>query len=78
MEELKSNDFVHGDLRPQNILPLADNSIRVVDFDWAGTSGVVKYPEDMNRECSWHSDVIPGVPLLHEHDNYQLSLWANT
>ena len=26
LEELK---FVHGDLRPQNILPLADNSIRV-------------------------------------------------
>ena len=50
LEELKSNDFVHGDLRPQNILPLADNSIRVVDFDWAGKSGVVT--EGLFMQCS--------------------------
>ena len=42
LEELKSNRFVHGDLHPQNILPMVDTSIRVVDFDWAGISGVVK------------------------------------
>ena len=77
LEELKSNEFMHGDLRPQNILLLADNGIKVVDFYWAGKSGVGKYPKDLNIECSWHPDVTPGGPILHEHDNYQLSLWES-
>ena len=75
LEELKSNNFVHGDLRKQNILLLADNTIKVVDFDWAGESGAVKYPTNLNIECPWHPDVTPGGPILHEHDEYQLSLW---
>ena len=75
LEELKSKNLVHGDLRPQNILLLADNSIKVVDFDWAGKCGAVKYPTNLNIDCPWHPDVTPGCPIIHEHDEYQLSLW---
>ena len=58
VENLRLKDFVHGDLRCQNILLLADKSIRVMDFDWAGNSGQVKYPHNLNMDNIWHNDVM--------------------
>ena len=60
--------YVHGDLRPQNVLIMPDNSIRILDFDWAGKVGEVKYPDDINMDCRWHNDVHPGGPIKEEHD----------
>ena len=34
---MHSKNYVHGDLRPQNFL-IVDNSVRILDFDWADTS----------------------------------------
>ena len=71
LDNLSSQGFVHGDLCPQNILRLADGSIRVVDFDWAGLAGVVKYPEDLNVDCNWHPEVEAGAPITEIHDYFQ-------
>ena len=38
---------VHGDLRVQNIL-VVDDSISILDFDWAGKEGEVRYPQELN------------------------------
>ena len=57
VQTLHSNNFVHGDLRPPNILALEDNTVRILDFDWAGLAGVVKYPDDLNTSVEWHEDV---------------------
>ena len=35
---LRNKQFVHGDLRPQNIIRCQDKFM-VVDFDWTGLSG---------------------------------------
>ena len=71
LDNLHSEDFVHGDLRAQNILLLNDNSIRVADFDWAGKSGKVKYPENLSMSVDWHPDVFAGATILKEHNTYQ-------
>lgn len=43
---LKSRNFVHGDVGPQTVLYSAADSI--VDFDWAGVVGTVKYSLDVS------------------------------
>ena len=63
--------FVHGDLRPQNILVVND-TIRILDFDWAGREGVVRYPNELNISCNWHADVECGGLIAKEHDKYRI------
>ena len=70
---LHSSNFVHGDLRPLNILALEDNTVRIVDSDWVGRAGVVKYPADLNTNVEWHEDIKCGGLVQKEHDVYQTS-----
>ncbi|KAI6014933.1 hypothetical protein EDC04DRAFT_2608919 [Pisolithus marmoratus] len=44
--------FVHGDIRDTNIMvSKSDNTqFRIIDFDWAGIAGEVKYPAFLNPE----------------------------
>ena len=51
MEALHSNRFVHGDLRLQNVLVVGD-SVRIVDFDWAGLEGTARYPKELNMRIN--------------------------
>ena len=65
--------YVHGDLRPQNIL-VFDKGVCILDFDWAEKCEVARYPKELNMssECNWHCDVQPGGRITAEHDTYQL------
>jgi len=52
---LDEKSYVHGDLRSNNIMirtDVMDKSVelKVVDFDWAGIAGQVRYPAERNRE----------------------------
>ena len=47
VEVMHAKNFVHGDLRPQNIL-VVDNKVRLLDFDWAGNEGTARYPKSQN------------------------------
>lgn len=71
---LHSNGYVHGDLRPQNILVKSDHTVCILDFDWAGKCSSAHYPCDLNTSsiCGWHKDVTPGGLIEEEHDRYQL------
>ena len=73
-EKLQEKGFVHGDLRRQNILLSDTNNFIVVDFDWAGESGHVKYPLTINTSssCDWAPGVAPDELIESEHDQYQL------
>jgi tRNA A-37 threonylcarbamoyl transferase component Bud32 len=42
--------YVHGDIRTSNIL-VYKNSPMLIDFDWAGNKGVVRYPINMNIDA---------------------------
>jgi len=53
IEKLESKNYVHGDLRSNNIMirtDVMDESVelKVVDFDWAGEVGQVCYPAEWN------------------------------
>ncbi len=63
--------YVHGDLRPQNILVVDDNTVRIVDFDWAGEYPNARYSRQLNMQCEWHSGVGCGGIITKDHDLYQ-------
>ncbi|KAF8325050.1 uncharacterized protein EI90DRAFT_3129111 [Cantharellus anzutake] len=48
--DLHQNEFVHGDIRTTNIMVRKDGKpgILLVDFDWAGKIGEVRYPMNVN------------------------------
>ena len=74
LQVLSSANFVHGDLRPQNILVTGDQHVCVIDFDWAGLAGEAHYPSDINLDpsCGWHQDVAPCGLINVEHDTFQI------
>lgn len=72
VKDMHSANFVHGDLRPQNILCSSNNTITILDFDWAGQDGVAKYPVDINPACKWPSGVAPGELITKTHDIFQI------
>ena len=58
LQLMKTKSYVHGDLRPQNII--RDNKVFVIDFDWAGKEGDATYPPTLNvSENDWAEGVIP-------------------
>jgi Phosphotransferase enzyme family len=69
-EVLVSRLFVHGDLRPPNVLVVQNSKVCVVDFDWAGKAGKAIYPVHLNPRATWHPDAKLGEPILPQHDEY--------
>lgn len=45
IRELHEAGFVHGDIRPPNVL-IRDDKVTLLDFDWAGPEAKVFYPPD--------------------------------
>lgn len=74
IQKLQEKDFVHGDLRCQNILFSDTKEFLVVDLDWAGKKGHVKYPLtiNMSSSCGWASGVAPDGLIDSSHDQHQL------
>jgi hypothetical protein len=68
---LHSQEYVHGDFRPTNIMiqfSEEDVQIKVIDFDWSGKSGETLYPFNLNKELGYLGD--PGDTIDAQHDNY--------
>jgi len=76
--KLESKNFVHGDLRSNNIMirtNVKEKSVdlRVIDFDWAGEAGQVCYPAERNREIQWPGEA--GGPIEQDHDSKIVDFW---
>ena len=76
--KLESKNYVHGDLRSNNIMirtNVKEKSVdlRVIDFDWAGEAGQVCYPEERNREIRWPGEA--GGPIEQDHDSKIVDFW---
>ncbi|KAF7973810.1 hypothetical protein HWV62_14184 [Athelia sp. TMB] len=68
---LHEANMVHGDVRSVNLLVRTDGEIgiKVVDFDWAGGVGVVRYPINVNRDGIARPDTArDGMLVTKEHD----------
>ena len=78
LDDSSSGQFKFGKIctwrfTPTEYFAIADQTNRVVDFDWAGVSGVVKYPEDLHADCTWHPDVKAGAPITSCHDHSSMT-----
>ena len=80
LKTLDSKDYVHGDLRTNNIMIRMDViekcvDIKVIDFDWAGKAGEVCYPAERNTDIQWPGEA--GAPILKEHDSEMVHPWLD-
>jgi hypothetical protein len=63
--------MVHGDVRDANILVRTDGTldVKLLDFDWAGPVGTIKYPMNVNGEdIKRPAAASDGELILAEHD----------
>lgn len=70
--------FVFGDLRAVNIIVDAAGMPKLVDFDWAGRHGEVRYPYNINAQANiFPEDVKWGEASLIEpkHDEEMLQMY---
>ena len=44
LKTLHDKNLVHGDLRRPNILTDEEGRVRLIDFEWSGEAGMVRYP----------------------------------
>lgn len=87
---LGERNYVHGDLRPNNLLIKVATGpdgckiqyregslpfLKVIDFDWAGVAEVVKYPPHRNPDVEWPGD--SGKPILQSHDKLMIDAWLS-
>ena len=81
LERFHQAGFVHGDLRPSNILVRrkdGPNPIAILDFDWSGKAGETFYPLTINRTTIQRPEgVCGGQPILIDHDNAMLQMLYN-
>ncbi|KAH9939746.1 uncharacterized protein BXZ73DRAFT_75919 [Epithele typhae] len=77
---LQGSGMVHGDLRPPNILLLrgwgqgVEGRVRIIDFDWAGREGEVRYPCWLSKEVFPVDGIDDYAPITCAHDKGMLSL----
>lgn len=70
---LEKHNLVHGDLRANNTLVRVQGEsveLRVLDWNWAGAQGIVRYPLDLNPAAG-----LPGQPgdlIWSAHDHSSL------
>ena len=69
---LNANALVHGDLRKDNF-KLNNGNLCVIDFDWSGKSGHVKYPSFLCDELLSNKNIGSGKSILIEHDDFFLN-----
>jgi len=71
VETLHSGGFVHGDIHNTNLLVKMDggSGVLIVDFDWAGKAGEIRYPMHVNRvNVARPEGARGGCFIMPEHD----------
>ena len=64
---LHDRGLVFGDLREPNIM-IAEDGLKLVDFDWSGNQGEVRYPVGISRQIKWPEGVEGEGVIKFEHD----------
>jgi len=71
--QLHNQNMVHGDLRDTNIVVANDGSFMLIDFDWSGIEGQVRYPPLVNRvDIQRPDNVLDGNLIMRQDDAYML------
>ncbi|PCH34823.1 hypothetical protein WOLCODRAFT_155474 [Wolfiporia cocos MD-104 SS10] len=71
---LHDKGMVHGDLRRPNIIVTdnPDGPLKIIDFDWAGMQGEVRYPLRLSKEIYWEPSVGDYALIEYKHDDFML------
>jgi len=77
VKTLHDEKLVFGDLRRPNIL-ITKDGLRLVDFDWSGKQGIVRYPIDISSVIRWPKGVKGEAKIEVEHDRELFSWLART
>ena len=83
---LQTQQMVHTDLRPKNILVKVDEHRRVtmaegkpvlslIDFDWSGLVGEARYPPFLNPRIPWPTKTKGYARVGREDDRILLDSW---
>ncbi|KAL3155368.1 hypothetical protein ABBQ38_010929 [Trebouxia sp. C0009 RCD-2024] len=62
---------VHGDLRQTNVAVQRGEKgwmVKFVNYDWAGSAGLHRFPRFMNSQIDWPDGVQPLAIMYLEHD----------
>lgn len=74
--------FVHGDIRDTNILVQHTDgkiNLKLVDFDWGGREGEVRYSMRINRHTVKRPEgAVDGELITKEHDVYMADVMLST
>jgi serine/threonine protein kinase len=73
IELLHDRGLVFGDLRPPNVLIDGDNEVKLIDFDWAGEQGQVRFPSLISSSVRWPDGVKAMDIIEYAHDYDMLS-----
>ena len=70
LEQLHQHSYAHGDIRSTNIMvkKTGEDRVMLVDFDWAGRIGEVRYPMNMNTKIARPAGVYGGELIMANHD----------
>jgi hypothetical protein len=66
-----AQNFVHGDIRDSDLLVLMKGKLemKLIDFDWGGKDGEVRYPVLINNHTVHRPpNVVGGQLITREHD----------
>ena len=78
VDVLHDRRLVHGDLRDCNVMYRKVNGAWIallLDFDWSGKYGEVRYPGTINRITVDRPAGVQGAkPILMEHDRAMIEL----
>ncbi|KAH9922402.1 uncharacterized protein B0H18DRAFT_1120956 [Fomitopsis serialis] len=67
LEGLREAQLVFGDLRRVNMLVDSTGQPRLIDFDWSGPDGDMRYPHDLNHDIPWQEEARPCGFITKEH-----------
>ena len=74
IQKLHDKEFVFGDLRGPNVM-FSKDKVFLIDFDWAGKKGEVRYPRNLSRRVKWPENVekLEMKPIDYGHDIFMLN-----
>ena len=66
---LHEENFVFGDLRGPNVMFNKETKrVFLIDFDWSGPEGTVRYPRHLSKQVDWPGGVGDGIKIAYSHD----------
>ena len=72
LRSLHNERMVHGDIRDTNLFVGPDDDIKLIDFDWAGKFGQVRYPSNINRSSVARPSTVSDGELVNPEHDYNM------